>query len=55
MTFVPNKGILISVDSLNILKMWDLKRFDDPIAEVKVPEPADCAVTSLHITPRQTS
>ena len=55
MTFVPNKGRLISIDTQNIFKLWDLENFDDPIVECNVPEPFECPVTSLHITPRVTS
>ena len=55
MTFVPNKGKLVSIDSMNNLKLWNLTNIEQPEAECKVPEPIDCPVTCIHITPRVTS
>lgn len=35
--FVPNKGLLVSIDSGNILKLWLLSDLDDCEIEIKIP------------------
>ena len=35
--FVPNKGLLVSIDSSNILKLWLLSDLDDCEIEIKIP------------------
>jgi WD40 repeat protein len=34
---VPNRGLLVSIDSNNILKLWTLSDLDDCEIQIKIP------------------
>ena len=38
--FVPNQGLLISVDVTNMLKLWNMEDLDDCEVQIQVPYPA---------------
>ncbi len=37
LAFIPNQGILISVDSLNELAVWNLRELDEEPFRTKIP------------------
>ena len=37
--FVPNQGLLISIDISNLLKLWDMEDLDDCEVQCMVPKP----------------
>jgi WD40 repeat protein len=48
--FVPNKGLLVSIDSENLLKLWLLSDLDDCEIEIKIPHTnSPSKVTCLYI------
>ena len=50
--FVPNKGLLVSIDVTNVLKLWDMEEgLDDCEVQICVPhpDPDNCKVSCLYI------
>lgn len=49
LAFVPNKGQMVSIDSTNMLKLWNLEDLDDCELQIQIPQPEDVPVTCLYV------
>ena len=47
--FVPNKGLLVSIDVTNMLKLWDLKDLSNCEIQIQIPHPGNSRVSCLYV------
>ena len=47
--FVPNKGLLVSIDVTNILKLWDLKDLSNCEIQISIPHKGVSRVSCLYV------
>ena len=47
--FVPNQGLLVSIDVTNMLKLWSLEDLSNCEIQIQIPHPGNCRVSCLYV------